>query len=155
LKKEHHYSLSIEWTGNLGTGTTDYRSYGRSHIIQSKDKPAINASSDPAFLGDHSKYNPEELLVASLSSCHMLWFLHLCTENGIVVLEYSDNPLGTMIEDEDGSGKFSEVLLRPLVKVAHAEMITKVEEIHAQAHHYCFIANSVNFTVKHKPTTIA
>ena len=155
LTKQHHYSLSIEWTGNLGNGTSDYRAYARSHIIQSMDRPAILASSDPVFRGDRSKYNPEELFVASLSSCHMLWFLHLCAEQGIVVLEYSDEPVGIMVEEEDGSGRFSEVLLQPLVKVACMEMVARVEAIHAQAHQYCFIANSVNFKVRHQGTTIA
>jgi organic hydroperoxide reductase OsmC/OhrA len=148
-QKEHQYQLNITWTGNTGSGTFDYRSYERSHIITAKNKPEIFASSDSAFRGDSARYNPEELLVASISSCHMLWFLHLCSQNQIVVIDYIDNPTGTMVENPDGSGHFKEVILRPVVKVSEAGMVDKTNALHEQAHKLCFIANSVNFPVKH------
>jgi len=147
MPKQHFYTLEIKWTGNKGEGTSHYKSYDRNHIIQAVDKDIIQASSDPAFLGDKTKYNPEELLVASLSSCHMLWFLHLCADNGVIVMDYTDNPEGIMIETENGSGRFKEVVLRPKVIVSDASMIEKVSELHHKAHDFCFIANSVNFPV--------
>src|SRR5688500_3083851 len=104
MAKEHVYTLTIAWTGNSGTGTSGYRTYERSHRISATNKPEILASSDPAFRGDKQKYNPEELLVASLSSCHMLWFLHLCADQGIIVTDYIDNPSGVMVETADGGG---------------------------------------------------
>src|SRR5258707_14412768 len=115
MNKEHHYALSTEWTGNLGTGTSDYRAYTRNHTILSDGKPDLLASSDPSFRGDKTRYNPEEMLVAALSSCHMLSYLHVCVSNGVVVLEYKDNATGTMKENSDGSGQLTEVSLRPIV----------------------------------------
>jgi organic hydroperoxide reductase OsmC/OhrA len=152
MSKEHFYSLTITWTGNHGDGTTSYRSYERSHIISAENKADILASSDQEFRGDKTKYNPEELLVASLSSCHMLWFLHLCADNGVVVMDYFDNPVGTMVETEDGGGQFKEVILRPTVIVEEESMLEKLDELHKKSRELCFIANSVNFPVVHKPT---
>ena len=152
MKQEHSYSVNIEWTGNNGSGTSAYTAYRRDHFISSSNKPYIPASSDPAFRGDPTRYNPEELLLASLSSCHMLWYLHLCAEEGVIVLEYSDQAKGTMVELKDGSGHFSEVTLFPHVKVKDTSMLLKAEALHDEAHKKCFIANSCNFPVHHLPT---
>jgi organic hydroperoxide reductase OsmC/OhrA len=149
MSKEHYYNVSIEWTGNCGSGTSAYNAYKRDHSISSSGKTIIEASADPAFRGDASKYNPEEFLVASLATCHMLWFLHLCADAGVVVTQYHDNPNGTLLEDAQGSGTFKEVVLHPTVVVKQKEMLDKVEELHKQAHKKCFIAKSVNFDVKH------
>ncbi len=154
MNKEHHYALSIEWTGNLGTGTSDYRAYTRNHTISSDGKPDLLASSDPSFRGDKTRYNPEEMLVAALSSCHMLSYLHVCVLNGVVVLEYKDNATGTMKENPDGSGQFTEVTLHPMVKVKDSSMIEKANQLHKRASELCFIARSVNFPVHHSPTTV-
>lgn len=154
MNKEHHYALSIEWTGNLGTGTSDYRSYTRNHLVSAENKPNILASSDPHFRGDKTRYNPEEMLVAALSSCHMLSYLHLCAVNGVIVLEYNDHATGTMHENPDGSGQLTEVMLNPIVKVKDVSMKVKAVELHDQAEKLCFIARSVNFPVHHKPTII-
>lgn len=151
MPKEHHYHVKLEWTGNLGQGTSNYRAYSRNHTISAEGKKALHASSDPGFRGEASRYNPEELFVASLSSCHMLWYLHLCAEAGINVLFYSDKPTGTMLEEADGSGRFTEVVLNPEVTVEKEEMIPQANALHHQANKMCFIANSCNFTVKHKP----
>ena len=148
----HKYSLNVTWTGNTGAGTRDYRSYERRHEIAAPGKPVLPASSDPGFRGDASRYNPEELLVASLSSCHMLWYLHLASDAGIVVTAYRDEPLGTMHEAPDGNGAFTDVLLRPAVTVAHDSDIVVASELHHRAHALCFIANSVNFPVRCEPT---
>jgi organic hydroperoxide reductase OsmC/OhrA len=149
----HHYQTTVVWTGNKGTGTDHYRNYERSHSIEVNGKATIVGSSDPAFRGDKTKHNPEELLLASLSACHMLWYLHLCAEAGIIVTAYTDNSEGTMIETSNGGGRFTEVILNPTVTVKNAGMISKAIELHKKANQLCFIANSVNFPVKHNPVT--
>lgn len=150
--KHHNYAVQMQWIGNTGEGTKSYASYRRDYRIQSAGKPAIEGSSDPAFLGDKSRYNPEELLVASLSSCHMLWYLHLCATNRLVVLSYDDNAQGVMEEGRDGSGKFVSVELRPKVTIASGGDLKMAAALHEQAHAKCFIANSVNFLVEISPT---
>ena len=150
--KKHFYKSTVTWTGNKGTGTSDYRSYERSHTITAEGKPDILGSSDAVFRGEKSKHNPEDLMVAALSGCHMLWYLHLCSDNGVIVTHYSDHATGTMNENGDGSGQFSEVTLHPQVIVKEASMIEKANALHGDAHRMCFIARSVNFTVRHEPT---
>jgi organic hydroperoxide reductase OsmC/OhrA len=150
--KQHFYQSTVAWTGNKGTGTNNYRSYERGHTISIEGKPDILCSSDAAFRGEKNKHNPEDLMVAALSGCHMLWYLHLCADNGIIVTHYSDNATGTMDENADGSGQFSEVTLRPEVIVKESSMIEKANALHHDAHQMCFIARSVNFTVNHQPT---
>ena len=149
--KQHTYQATIEWTGNDGTGTRTYKSYRRDYTAISPGKQTIPGSSDPSFRGDASRYNPEELLVASLSSCHMLWYLHLCSTNGISVLSYVDQARGSMQESSDGSGAFDSVVLRPKVSVAVGDDRAKAFALHAEAHRYCFIARSVNFPVLLEP----
>jgi organic hydroperoxide reductase OsmC/OhrA len=149
--KQHSYEIQIEWTGNSGDGTKTYKSYRRDHTITSAGKPDILASSDPSFRGDRARYNPEELLVASLSSCHMLWYLHLCSVNHIVVLDYQDSASGTMAENDDGSGQFVRVLLKPVVKISAGDDRAKALALHQDAHHMCFISRSVNFPVNIAP----
>lgn len=151
-EKQHRYTTHTEWTGNLGEGTTSYRAYSRDHLISTAGKPEIVGSSDPAFRGDATRWNPEEMLVASLSSCHMLWYLHLCSQAKIAVLAYQDEAQGTMVEGADGGGYFSLVTLRPLVTLAAGSDESKAKALHEQAHHLCFIANSVNFAVMIEPT---
>ncbi len=151
MNTQHHYSLTITWTGNKGTGTNTYKGYSRSHVITSENKPELLCSSDAAFNGDKTKYTPEDLLVASLSSCHMLWYLHLCSQAGVVVTEYIDNSKGTMIVTEDGGGYFAEVTLYPEITLAEKSMQEKANELHHKANKLCFIANSYNFPIHHKP----
>lgn len=147
-KKTHAYRTTLYWNAHDGEGTTNYRSYRRDFTISSGDKSHIHGSSDPAFRGDASRYNPEELLVASLSSCHMLWYLHLCATNGIVVTEYRDDASGEMRENGDGSGEFVKVVLRPDVTLREGSDEAKARELHHRAHELCFIARSVNFPVE-------
>lgn len=151
MNKQHHYQANITWTGNNGTGTSNYKAYERSHDIAVHQKAVIPASSDPAFRGDVTKHNPEDLLVSSLSSCHMLWYLHLCATAGVVVVEYTDHATGIMEETPDGSGHFTNVTLNPVVTVTEQQMVDKANAIHHEANKYCFIANSVNFPVLHQP----
>ena len=150
MATHHQYQTHITWTGNNGTGTSGYRDYDRSHLIDLPGKAAIAASSDPAFRGDATKHNPEELLLSALSSCHMLWYLHLCADAGIIVLAYEDEAKATMDETEDG-GQFTAATLYPLVTVAEESMIPKAYALHEHAHAACFIARSVNFPVTHQP----
>ena len=155
MKKEHHYHTSLVWTGNKGSGTMDYRSYDRNFTVAIQGKPQISGSSDSAFMGDKTKYNPEDLLLTSISSCHMLWYLHLCAKNEIVVMDYTDEAVGVMIETPDGSGKFKEVVLHPQVVIANAQQIDLANALHAEANKMCFIANSLNFAVQHVPNCTA
>src|ERR1700749_5182794 len=115
--KQHTYQIRVDWTGNDGEGTKTYKGYRRDHTVTAASKPEIPASSDPCFRGDAARYNPEELLVASLSSCHMLWYLHLCAEAGVVVTGYTDNAAGVMTETANGGGRFTGVTLKPEVVV--------------------------------------
>ena len=151
MPREHTYSVSLVWTGNTGKGTADYRSYARDHEIDAPGKPPIYGSADPKFRGDAARYNPEELLVSALSSCHMLWYLHLCADAGIVVVSYEDRAVGTMQESSPGDGRFVGVTLRPDVRVTNS--VEKAEALHQRAHELCYIANSVNFPVDHQPVT--
>jgi organic hydroperoxide reductase OsmC/OhrA len=148
---QHHYKLTLKWTGNKGDGTSGYRSYERSHSILIDGKIEIPASSDPAFRGDKTKHNPEELLVSALSSCHMLSFLYECAKAGVVVIDYVDHATGTMVETPDGGGHFTEVTLNPIVTVTENSMVDMANQLHKKASELCFIANSVNFPVHHKP----
>jgi organic hydroperoxide reductase OsmC/OhrA len=152
VSRTHGYDVSVTWTGNRGTGTSDYRAYGRDHDVTSGGLPPIAASSDPAFRGDPGRWNPELELTAALAQCHMLWYLHLCATAGVVVTAYADQAHGAMAETADGGGHFTEVVLRPRVTVASADMIETAARLHQAAHAKCFIAKSVNFPVRHEPT---
>jgi organic hydroperoxide reductase OsmC/OhrA len=149
---KHHYETTLQWTGNTGEGTRTYRSYSRNFTLTAPGKPEIAGSSDHAFRGDASRYNPEDMLVGSLSSCHMLSYLHLCAVNDIVVVAYEDHATGTMQERPDGSGIFTHVQLNPKVRIAAESDADKAKELHHKAHELCFIANSVNFPVDNSPT---
>jgi organic hydroperoxide reductase OsmC/OhrA len=151
MSGRHQYAPTVEWTGNTGSGTSGYRDYARAHAVSAAGKPSIPGSSDPAFRGDPACWNPEELLVASVSQCHMLWFLHLCAAAGVVVTGYLDRPVGTMIETADGGGRFEQVVLHPEVAFAEPGHASRAHALHEQAHHLCFIANSVNFPVLCEP----
>lgn len=149
---EHRYRLRTEWTGNRGTGTSGYRDYDRDTTIAAAGKPDLLASSDKPFRGDPSRWNPEDLLLAALSECHLLSYLHACVSAGVVVTAYHDDASGVMLEDGRGGGAFAEVTLRPSVTVADAGMVEAALRAHDQAHEWCFIANSVNFPVRHEAT---
>lgn len=155
MTSTHSYELSLRWTGDRGSGTNGYRTYSRDHEVHVTGKPTIVGSADPAFRGDPQRWNPEELLVASLSQCHMLWYLHLAATSGVVVVAYTDTPIGMMIEDDDGGGQFTRVVLRPSVTVADAAMAQRAQALHDEAEAKCFIARSVNFPICHEPTAIA
>jgi organic hydroperoxide reductase OsmC/OhrA len=153
--KAHHYSLIVNWTGNKGEGTNGYKSYERSHEIIIEGKEIIKGSSDPSFLGDRTKHNPEELLLASISSCHMLWYLHLCSDAGIVVTNYIDNAKGIMEETTNDGGKFTSVTLYPTITLKNIEQQEQANALHIKANELCFIANSLNFKVGHDASFIS
>ncbi|MGZ3863872.1 MAG: OsmC family protein [Bacteroidia bacterium] len=155
MTKEHHYTANIVWTGNKGEGTKTYTSYDRNYTISVMNKPDINGSADIPFRGDGTKYNPEDFLLCSLSTCHMLWFLHFCADNGIIVTDYKDTPKGTMIQNAGGGGHFTEVILNPAVTITDASKTELANSLHAKANEKCFIANSCNFPVKHNPSCVA
>ena len=149
--KLHEYRVRVTWTGNEGAGTAFHLGYSRAHRISAAGKPAIGGSSDPSFRGDPARWNPEELLLASLSACHKLWYLGLCATRGVTVLAYEDDAEGQMVEEDGGAGQFSSVLLRPRVTIAAGSDLALAEALHGEANRLCFIARSVNFPVEHQP----
>jgi organic hydroperoxide reductase OsmC/OhrA len=149
---QHSYRVTVEWTGNRGSGTSGHAAYSRDHTICAGAKAPIDGSSDPAFRGDPARWNPEDLLLASISACHKLWYLGLCAAAGIVVLSYSDEAEATMVEDPNGAGRFVSATLPPLVTIQAGGEIAKAVGPHHHAHKYCFIANSVNFPITCEPT---
>jgi organic hydroperoxide reductase OsmC/OhrA len=149
--RQHHYQVTLEWTGNLGPGTSSYGAFSRNHELSVPGQGVIAGSSDPAFRGDKTRWNPEQLLVASLASCHQLWYLHLCSEAGIVVTAYTDAALGQMTEQPDGAGQFTSVTLRPHVTITAASDPARALALHADAAAKCFIARSMAFPVHHEP----
>lgn len=149
----HQYRIGIQWQGNRGTGTSGYRDYGRQLVVRAGDGRELQASADPTFHGDADRWNPEELLVAALAQCHMLSYLHMAVRAGVVVTAYTDEAEGTMVQQGLG-GHFTEVVLRPVVTVAEAEMVDRARDAHAEAFEHCFIASSVNFPVRHEPTIL-
>ena len=147
--RTHQYATTIIWTGNRGSGTSTYRAYERSHDVFAPGRPILGGSSDPAFRGDAARWNPELLLLAALSQCHLLSYLHCSASAGVIVASYRDEATGTMTEDRHGGGRFTEVVLHPRVTVAEIAMIELAEQLHQNAAQKCFIAASVNFPVRH------
>lgn len=151
---EHEYRVGIEWLGNRGSGTSGYRDYGRQLVVRAAGKShEIDASADATFRGDADRWNPEDLLVTALAQCHMLSYLHMAVRAGVVVTAYTDEAVGTMVQEGLG-GRFTEVVLRPVVTVADESMVEAARAAHAEAFEHCFIANSVNFPVRHEPTIV-
>lgn len=155
MARMHRYSVQVAWTGNTGSGTSGYADYNRNHEISSQGKCVIEASADPMFRGEKTRYNPEELLVASASACHMLSYLHLCAVNGVVVLSYKDQPTGEMEEVIGGSGAFVRVDLHPKVTITATSNKERAEALHQVAHQNCFIANSLSIPVFTHSSTIS
>jgi organic hydroperoxide reductase OsmC/OhrA len=154
MARNHRYEVELTWTGDRGTGTSGYTAYARDCKIRVPGKPPILGSSDPAFRGDVRRWNPEELLVASLSACHQLWYLHLCADAGIVVMTYEDRALGVMAEEDGGEGQFVSVVLRPLVTISAGSDPDLAKHLHQAAHVKCFIARSVSFPVTLEPVIV-
>ncbi|CAM3603418.1 OsmC family protein [Dermacoccus barathri] len=152
--KAHEYDVTIAWTGNRGTGTSTYNAYGRDHDVRTVGAPTILGSSDPAFRGDSARWNPEQLQVAALSQCHMLWYLNLAAEAGVVVTAYEDNAHGVMVQDFSGGGQFESVTLRPRVAITAESDPDVARQVHARVPEVCFIARSVNFPVNHEPVIV-
>jgi organic hydroperoxide reductase OsmC/OhrA len=151
----HKYSLTVQWTGNRGEGTSSYRNYSRDHDVLIPGLPVLKGSADPTFHGDRARYNPEQLLLAALAQCHMLSYLHVAVKHGVVVTDYRDEASGLMRLNRDGSGQFEQVTLHPRVTVADAGQVDLAAGLHHEANQVCFIARSVNFPVEHQPVTVA
>ena len=151
---EHRYSLTVQWTGNRGDGTSSYRGYSRDHDILVPGLPVLKGSADPTFHGDRERYNPEQLLLAALAQCHMLSYLHVAVKHGVVVTDYRDEASGLMRLNRDGSGQFERVTLHPRVTIADAAQLDLAGSLHHEANQVCFIARSVNFPVEHEPVTV-
>lgn len=148
---KHAFHISMTWTGNLGSGTAAYDAYERSHELRADGKPAIQGSSAPEYRGDASRYNPEELLLASVSACHMLWYLHLCAEAGVIVASYTDTASGELKLNTDGSGQFSSIEIRPVVTIDERSDEGLARSLHSEANRMCFIARSLKCDVEHLP----
>jgi len=153
MAKTHTYELAIEWTGNTGTGTKHFAKYKRDHVISADGKVDILGSSDPAFMGDPKRWNPEEMLLSSIATCHKLWYLHLCFDNGITVTKYTDTVTGEMVENPDGSGEFKVANLNPVVTISEGDP-DLAKRLHGKVGDLCFIARSVNFEITHSPTIL-
>lgn len=158
----HQYSVDLTWTGAGTAGTSTYTSYGRDHTLSSGAKDPLPGTSDPHFRGDPDRWSPEDLFVGALAQCHMLWFLHLAASAGVVVVGYEDTASGTMRIESQGQGQFTEVVLRPRVVVRDASLAdgravddALLADLHHRAHEHCFIARSVNFTVRHEPSPVS
>jgi organic hydroperoxide reductase OsmC/OhrA len=154
MGRRHRYGVHIAWIGDLGSGTSSYAAYSRNHEVRAPGKPTIPGSSDPSFRGDAARWNPEELLVASLSACHKLWYLHLCADAGVVVTAYQDLAEGVMVEEAGGEGQFEQVVLRPRVTISPASDAALAKRLHEMAHEKCFIARSMAFAVTHEPVIV-
>lgn len=155
MAREHTYRATVTWTGNGGQGTAGYKAYARDHDIACPGKPVLRGSADPLYRGDASRHNPEDLLVAALSACHMLWYLHLCSEAGVVVTTYEDAAWGTMAtHPPEGTGEFTRVTLQPRVAITAESDMETARRLHAKAGANCFIARSVNFPVDHRPEIV-
>lgn len=155
MNHAHRYAVELEWTGNRGTGTSAYKAYGRDHVVTAEGKHHIEGSSDRVFFGDRDRWNPEEMLLSALSQCHMLSYLHVATNHGVVVVGYTDAATGVMEETGGGGGHFTSVTLRPRVTVLEPGMVELAARLHHEASEKCFIAASVNFPVGHEPETYA
>lgn len=154
MERSHQYATTVEWTGNLGAGTSSYVSFSRDHVVSTPSTPPILASSDGAFKGDASRWNPEQLFLVAISQCHMLWYLHLASQAGVVVLSYVDESSGVMIEQGDGRGRFEEITLRPLVTITGDSDSVKAHALHAVVSEYCYIARSVSTPITHHPVIV-
>lgn len=151
--ERHEYTSTLVWTGARKGPTSSYQAYSREHEFQSAGKPRLALSADPHFRGDSTLYNPEELLVMSLSSCHLLSYLAECARAGVHIVAYGDSASGVMTM-RDGRLRFTEVVLRPRVTVVAGTDMDRALALHEPAHDDCYIANSVNFPVRHEPTLV-
>ena len=151
MAKTHRFSVKVAWTGNLGTGTSSYTAYARNHTLSAEGKAPLACSSAPVFRGDGTLYNPEDMLLYSVSSCHMLWFLHLCADAGVVVESYHDEPSGPLVLDANGIGQFTEITLHPHVVITQPSLNDQLYALHEKAHQHCFIANTLSCPVLIQP----
>jgi organic hydroperoxide reductase OsmC/OhrA len=152
---EHAYAARVVWEGNTGEGTARYAGYGREYRVQIEGKPDLAGSADPAFRGDAGRHNPEDLFLAAISACHMLFYLSLCARGGVRVLAYEDQAQGTMRTDASGGGQFEEITLRPQVTIDGQENAALALRLHDTAHELCFIARSCSVPIRHQPTVRA
>jgi organic hydroperoxide reductase OsmC/OhrA len=154
MTHQHHYRAHVAWEGNLGTGTARYAGYSRDYRMRVEGKPDLPGSSDPAFRGDPARHNPEDLLLGAISSCHMLMYLSLCAQAGVVVEAYEDSADAVMLTEPGGGGRFESVTLHPRVRIAAGSDAALAEQLHERAHALCFIANSCRVPIAHRPQIV-
>lgn len=153
--KNHHYEAGVVWTGNRGEGTRHYRSYDRTWDVAAPGKPIVSCSNDPLLGGDSSKYNPEDLLLSALSACHMLWYLHLAANAGLIVHSYVDRPVGIGEVTTGGAGRFIRAVLHPTIGLEPGSDISIADQLHSEIHKYCFIARSVVFPIGYEANYVS
>lgn len=151
---QHEFISRVVWTGNKGQGTQNYKTYGRTWNIEVEGKPIVECSNDPVLGGDPTLMNPEDLLLSSLSACHMLWYLHLASQNKITVFGYDDAPTAIGETSPNGAGRFLSAVLKPTIIVQAGVDLVRAAELHHEIHQYCFIARSINFPVSYEPKFI-
>ena len=144
---EHKYQLKLNWTGG---SEIDAIQNDRMYEVLIDRKPTIYGSADKPFFGDPEKYNPEDLLLAALSACHMMSFMYVCRKLGIKVYHYEDHATGLLKINQDGTGQFEFAELKPKVKADHMPDGMIFKELNSRAAKLCFIKRSINFTVNYK-----
>jgi organic hydroperoxide reductase OsmC/OhrA len=153
MAHEHRFQALITWTGAAKGPAESYRTYSREYKVEIEGKPDLTASAAAPFYGDATLHNPEDLLLAAISGCHLLSYLAIAARQGVVVTSYTDEATATMAI-KDGKMRFVEATLRPRVTITPESDREKTMSMHHQANHECFIANSLNFPVHHEPEIV-
>ncbi len=140
------FKVQAKWSSK---NALDVSINGKTHQVFIDDKSPLTVSAAKAFKGDETKYNPEDLLLSALASCHMMSYFYVCAQNGIELIDYKDEAVGVLELKADGSGAFTSVVLNPVVTISKSEMIDKAVSLHKEAHSICFIAHPCNVLISH------
>ncbi|MBA0883955.1 OsmC family protein [Flavobacterium undicola] len=152
MRLKHLFKAKLNWTSVPKETIPNSKKYSKTHQIAIDGKALLDVSAAKAFKGDPGLYNPEDLLLSSVVSCHMMSYLYACSQNGITVVTYQDDAEATLEVSENGSGRFIEVRLFPKVIIQEKEKISQALSLHTKANELCFIANSCNFPILHFPS---
>lgn len=149
MASNHIFKATLNWKPKEGENTQNPRNYTRDHEVKITDKKLLQLSAAKSFRGDTNLLNPEDLLLSAITSCHMMSYLYVCSQNQVEILSYSDNSEGILEVVGDG-GSFERVDLNPVVTIKNPKDIELAKELHTKANELCFIANSCNFPIHHK-----
>lgn len=153
MSNRHTFEAHLSWTKPDEASSNRKRIYGKTHLMQINGKQDLTISAAKAFKGDPALHNPEDQLLSSIMSCHMMSFLYVCSQHNMEVFSYKDKATAILETYEDGSGKIVSVSLFPQVIIADHNQIELANALHVKANKLCFIANSCNFPVQHEPYT--